>query len=119
MINIRYTKKETIAALVARKAGESQDVSATVAEILANVRQNGDTALQEYTQKFDQAAIVDFKVSQAEIDAALSEVSAEFLAILQQAKQNITAFHEKQVQQGFVMTEEQGIVMGQRVLPLE
>lgn len=119
MIEIRYTKKETFAELVQRKAGESQDVSAVVSEVLAEVQQKGDQALVDYTKKFDRANLTEFKVSPAEITAALQEITPDFLVILEQAKKNITAFHEKQVQRGFVTTSEEGTVMGQRVIPLE
>lgn len=119
MINIRTTKEETMEQLIKRQAGESQDVSVVVADVLKQVKARGDEALKEYTKKFDHADLTTFKVSAAEFDEALAEITPEFLAILEQAKQNITNFHEKQVQRGFVSTNEQGIVMGQRVLPLE
>lgn len=119
MIKIRTTKEESIESLVARQAGESQDVSATVSEILQEVRKKGDQALQYFTKKFDQAEITNFRVEDSEIETALQSTSADFLKILEEAKKNITAFHEKQLQRGFITTDEKGIVMGQRVIPLD
>lgn len=118
MITIRRTSEESIVALTSREA-ESQDVTEVVAEILADVKQNGDEAIRAYTKKFDGAKLVDLRVSEAEISSALQEITPEFLAVLEQAKQNIQQFHEKQVQRGFITTGEQGTVMGQRVIPLE
>lgn len=119
MIKIRTTKEESIESLVARQAGESQDVSATVSEILQEVRKKGDQALQYFTKKFDQAEITNFRVEDSEIETALQSTSADFLKILEEAKKNITVFHEKQLQRGFITTDEKGIVMGQRVIPLD
>ena len=119
MIKIRTTKEESIETLVARQAGESQDVSATVSEILQEVRKKGDQALQYFTKKFDQAEITNFRVEDSEIETALESTSANFLKILEEAKKNITVFHEKQLQRGFITTDEKGIVMGQRVIPLD
>jgi histidinol dehydrogenase len=119
MIKIRTTKEESIESLVARQAGESQDVSASVSEILQEVRKKGDQALQFFTKKFDQAEITNFRVEDSEIETALQSTSADFLKILEEAKKNITVFHEKQLQRGFITTDEKGIVMGQRVIPLD
>lgn len=119
MIKIRTTKEESIESLVARQAGESQDVSATVSEILQEVLKKGDQALQYFTKKFDQAEITNFRVEDSEIETALESTSANFLKILEEAKKNITVFHEKQLQRGFITTDEKGIVMGQRVIPLD
>lgn len=119
MIKIRTTKEESIESLVARQAGESQDVSASVSEILQEVRKKGDQALQYFTKKFDQAEITNFRVEDSEIETALQSTSADFLKILEEAKKNITVFHEKQLQRGFITTDEKGIVMGQRVIPLD
>ena len=118
MIDIRYTKQETQEALIARHLGESPDVSQTVSAILANVRQQGDAAIREYTQQFDQVTLTDFRVSEADIQQAVANVDSDFLDILKQAKQNIQQFHELQQQRGYVTTGD-GIVMGQRVISLE
>ncbi|WP_202622264.1 histidinol dehydrogenase [Candidatus Enterococcus willemsii] len=117
-MTIRKTSEESITALTSREV-ESQDVTEVVAEILADVKQNGDEAIRAYTKKFDGAKLAELHVSEAEISSAIQETTPEFLAVLEQAKQNIQQFHEKQVQRGFITTDEQGTVMGQRVIPLE
>lgn len=93
-------------------------VNATL-DIIQNVRTKGDSALLEYTKKFDKAELESLKVTQQEIDDSYAQVSDELKEVLQQAAQNIRAFHEKQVRQGFIMTERSGVVMGQRILPLQ
>ena len=95
------------------------DVEAVVAEILANVRENGDKALLEYNLKFDKARMDTLLVSQEEIEEAFASVEPRFLSILEQAAENIRAFHSKQVRNSFVIAEKPGIVLGQKVTPIE
>ena len=95
------------------------EVGGIVSEIIKNVRQNGDKALSEYIEKFDRVRLKDFKVSEEEIEAALNIVEPEFLAIIKEAEENIRAFHEKQVRQGFMMMGKTGVILGQRVVPIE
>ena len=95
------------------------DVSGTVAEIIARVRQNGDAALREYSEKFDRAKLQDLAVSEAEMQTALSAVDPKFIEILEKSAANIRAFHEKQKRTGFVINEDDGIVLGQKILPLQ
>ena len=95
------------------------DVSGTVAEIIARVRQNGDAALRDYSEKFDRAKLQDLAVSEAEMQAAFSAVDAKFIEILEKSAANIRAFHEKQKRTGFVINEDDGIVLGQKILPLQ
>lgn len=95
------------------------DVSGTVAEIIARVRQNGDTALREYSEKFDRAKLQDLAVSEAEMQTALGAVDPKFIEILEKSAANIRAFHEKQKRTGFVINDADGIVLGQKILPLQ
>ena len=95
------------------------EVGGIVSEIINNVKTNGDKALSEYLEKFDKVKLTDFKVSEEEITAALNKVEPEFLEILKEAESNIRAFHEKQVRQGFMMTAKNGVILGQRVVPIE
>ena len=95
------------------------EVGGIVSEIINNVKANGDKALSEYLEKFDKVKLTDFKVSEEEIAAALNKVELEFLEILKEAENNIRAFHEKQVRQGFMMTAKNGVILGQRVVPIE
>ncbi|MBQ6999894.1 MAG: histidinol dehydrogenase [Oscillospiraceae bacterium] len=95
------------------------NVEDIVAEIIANVRKLGDKALLEYNFKFDKAALTALQVTQEEIDEAFAAVDEKFLTILEQAAENIRAFHSRQVRNSFVIAEKPGIVLGQKVTPIE
>lgn len=90
-----------------------------VAEIIANVRDNGDKALFEYNEKFDHAVIDDLRVSDEEIQEALGKVTPEFIEILKTAANNIRKYHEKQVRGSYIISEDDGIVLGMKVTPIE
>ena len=102
--------------IFARGTAET-DVSDIVADILAEVRQKGDTALLAYAKQFDKADLQALEVSEAEIDAAFQKVEPAFIAVLQQAAENIRAFHRRQVRNSFVITGD-GIVTGQKITPI-
>ena len=95
------------------------NVEAVVADIIANVRAKGDEAVLEYNLKFDKARLDALQVSQEEIDEAFAAVEPQFLSILEQAAENIRAFHSKQVRSSFVIADKPGIVLGQKVTPIE
>lgn len=95
------------------------NVEAIVAEIIANVRAKGDAALFEYCEKFDKVRLDSLRVTEQEIDTAFAEVPADFLRILRTAAENIRRFHEKQKRNSFILNEQQGIVMGQKVTPVD
>ena len=95
------------------------NVEAVVEEIIANVRAGGDKAVLEYNLKFDKAELATLLVSDEEIGEAFAAVAPEFLSILEQAAENIRAFHSKQVRNSFVIADRPGIVLGQKVTPIE
>ncbi len=95
------------------------DVEAIVTEIIENVKANGDKALFEYCEKFDKAKLTALEVTQAEIDEAKAVVEPRFLEVLKTAARNIRKFHEKQVRNGFIINDENGIVTGQKVIPVD
>lgn len=95
------------------------DVTSTVAEIIENVKLNGDKALFEYCEKFDKCKLDSLIVSKDEIDNAVNSVEPEFLEILKKAADNIKAFHSKQKRDGFKIELENGCYMGQKILPIE
>lgn len=97
----------------------AMDVERIVADIIAAVRRDGDKALFFYNEKFDRAKLTALLVSRQEIDEAVALVEPEFLRILQRAAANITKFHEKQKHNSFIINDEEGIVMGQKVIPLD
>ena len=102
--------------IFARGTAET-DVSDIVADILAEVRQKGDAALLAYAKQFDKADLQALEVSEAEIDAAFQKVEPAFIAVLQQAAENIRAFHRRQVRNSFVITGD-GTVTGQKITPI-
>ena len=95
------------------------NVEDIVTDIIANVRRSGDKALLEYNLKFDKAELNSLQVTEEEIEAAFAAVEPKFLAILEQAAENIRAFHSRQVRNSFVIAEKPGIVLGQKVTPIE
>lgn len=95
------------------------NVETVVADIIANVRKNGDRAVLEYNLKFDKAVLKSLLVSQEEIDEAFASMEPRLLSILEQAAENIRAFHSKQVRNSFVIADRPGIVLGQKVTPIE
>lgn len=98
---------------------EKNTVGEIVADIIADVRKNGDAALKAYSEKFDGAKLDSLEVSAEEIDAAFAALEPEFVAIIEEAAENIREFHRHQVRTGFAITPRDGVVLGQRVIPLE
>ncbi len=101
------------------RSSAKRDVSATVSEIIKNVRENGDKAVKEYCLKFDGADLKDLAVSETEIKDAIAAVEPEFLKILKQAAANIRRFHRKQKRKGFAIKRKDGTVIGQKITPIE
>ena len=101
------------------RAQSAVNVEDIVAEIIANVRENGDKALFAYCEKFDKAKLSSLQVTQAEIDEAVAVVEPKFLDILRRAADNIRAFHSRQVRSSFILNEENGIVIGQKIIPVD
>ena len=101
------------------RVAPSVNVEAIVADIIADVRANGDRAVLDYNLKFDKARLETLLVSQKEIDEAFASVEPEFLTILEQAAENIRNFHSRQVRNSFVIADKPGIVLGQKVTPIE
>ena len=97
----------------------SVNVEAVVSAIIADVRARGDEALLEYTAKFDKATLTSLQVTPTEIDEALALVEPEFLRILREAAANIRAFHSAQKRTGFILNNTPGIVMGQKIIPVD
>ncbi|MEG1165162.1 MAG: histidinol dehydrogenase, partial [Oscillospiraceae bacterium] len=97
---------------------ELPDVSDTVADIIYDVRKNGDTALYKYCERFDGAKLQTLEVTQEERRAATDLVEPRFIEILNEAAENIRSFHAHQKQNSYIVSEKNGIVLGQRVMPL-
>ena len=95
------------------------DVAAIVSDIIADVKENGDTAVKAYCAKFDKAELTSLEVTPEEIQEAISQVEPEFLDILREAAENIRSFHSRQVRNSFVIADKPGIVLGQKITPIE
>jgi histidinol dehydrogenase len=95
------------------------NVEAIVTDIINNVKENGDAALFEYCKKFDKAELAALQVTEAEIEEAMTLVDDRFIEILKKAAANIRKFHEKQVRNSFIINDEDGIIMGQKVIPVD
>ena len=95
------------------------NVEGIVADIIRTVKEKGDEALFDYTEKFDGVRPGSLEVPKEEIEAAEGLVSPEFLGVLKEAAKNIRHFHEKQVRNGFIINDIPGVVMGQKVVPLD
>ena len=95
------------------------DVAGIVSDIIANVRARGDAALMEYAARFDGGAPESLEVSAEEYRQAMETVDPELIAIMRQAAENIRDFHKHQVRSSFVISEKNGIMLGQKVIPIE
>ena len=95
------------------------NVADAVSEIIKTVRAKGDEALFEYSRKFDRVELSSLEVTKDEIENALSLVEPEFIEILREAKENIYAFHSRQVRNSFLISEKEGVIIGQKVIPIE
>ncbi|MDE6784494.1 MAG: histidinol dehydrogenase [Ruminococcus sp.] len=99
-----------------RRAGETnKKVTETVSAIIEDVRENGDSAVKNYTLKFDGNLPEYYEVPREVINDALTEADPEFVSALLNAQENIADFHNRQKEQGFINPKENGVILGQRV----
>ena len=115
IMNVKDVSRDEIFARVV----PTVNVEKIVADIIDNVRKNGDSALFAYCEAFDKVRLTALEVTKEEIDEAFAAVEPEFIRILNDAAANIRAFHEKQVRNSFIMSGKKGVVMGQKVIPIE
>ena len=97
----------------------TSDVSSIVSDIIDHVRKNGDSALFEYNKKFDGAELNKLEVTESEKEEAFSSADPNFIEILKEAADNIRTFHEKQVRESFIINNKTGILIGQKIIPIE
>lgn len=110
---------EFLAKLGERSRNTNKDVTETVSKIINNVMMNGDKAVREYTVKFDGKAPDAFEVPKEELTALTANCDPEFIATLKKAADNIRNFHERQKQQSWLTTKDNGVIMGQRIRGLK
>ena len=95
------------------------NVEGIVTEIIENVKENGDKALLSYCEKFDKAKLSSLQVTEEEINEAVNAVDPTFLEILEKAAANIRRFHQKQVHNSFIINDQPGVVIGQKIIPID
>lgn len=116
---IRKTETKQLRAYLDSRSEEiNSDVLLKVNEIIHEVKENGDLALQKYTRQFDGVDLTSFRVSQADIEKAASSCRPEFVKAMEKAARNICDFHEKQKMNSYLFEKEDGVYMGERVIPL-
>ena len=104
---------------ILKREESASGVEECVRDIISDVRKNGDAALFKYAERFDKAKICKLEVSKEEIDEAMEMVEPEYIEILKEAAANITLYHEKQLNRGFEIRKENGVILGQKVLPVD
>ena len=118
MIRILDCEKVSAEEIFARK-NPTASVSDIVADIIATVKKDGDKALRFYAEKFDGAKLDALEVTEEEWACALEKADKKLIAILKEAAENIRVFHEKQVRKGFQIEKGNGVIVGQKITPIE
>ena len=115
------TKKNLLKDLLKRSPSSYGTYEQTVSEIVNNVKENGDKAVFEYTEKFDHFALNsgNIRVTEEEIKEAYKEIPEELIEVYRHSATNIRTFHEKQLRQSFIETRPDGSILGQRITPIE
>ncbi len=108
-----------IEALKERSVSGAKDVTDIVQDIIENVKLNGDKAVEEYTVKFDGKAPENIEISKEEINKLISQCDKDYIETLKKAAENIEDFHKRQIQQSWLTTKENGVILGQRIRGLE
>lgn len=116
---IKYSKDVDLERELARSQFSYDDVNETVESILKDVRARGDKALIEYTEKFDGVKLENLEVTEEEIQKAFDTIDKDLMEVIQYSHDNIKKFHEKQVRNDFLIRQENGVVLGQVVNPIE
>lgn len=110
---------EFIELLKSRAQNSDKNVIPIVSEIIENVRVNGDKAVEEYTIKFDGKAPLKTEITTNEIDSIISNCDKDYIDTIKKAAENIADFHKRQLQQSWLTTKSNGVIMGQRVRGLK
>ena len=108
-----------ISELKARCENNDRDVTDVVSKILADVKENGDKAVAAYTLKFDGSMLEKAEISAEDLEKYAAECDGEVFEALERASENIKAFHKRQLQQSWLTTKENGVILGQRIRGLK
>lgn len=114
------SKNDLLTSLLKRNPGQYTEYEGVVNDIITNIRENGDSALLDYTCRFDKwgATADTLRVTQEEIDEAYDQYDPELIRIMEKAAENITEYHKKQLQNSWISTDETGSILGQKVTPV-
>ena len=114
------TRKDILDRLLKRSPNNYSEYETVVADIITDVRTNGDQAVFACTKKFDKWDVTaeTIRVTAAEIEEAFAAIEEEFVMVMNRAAANIKAFHEKQLRNSWIDTRPDGSLLGQRILPL-
>ncbi len=114
------TRENILSGLLKRNPSQYSEYEGTVREILDKVRTEGDKAVFEYTLKFDKCELTpeNVRVTQAEIDEAFNSFDKDLIGVMERAAENIRRYHEKQKQNSWIDTKEEGIILGQKITPI-
>ncbi len=123
MKTVRLTedsKKDILDSLLKRSPNNYGQYESVVADIIANVRENGDKAVFDYTSQFDKWTCTTdtIRVTDAEIEKAYAEADAAFVAVMEKSAANIRDFHRRQMKNSWIDTRPDGSLLGQRILPI-
>lgn len=124
MRTVKLTKESIsniLEGMLKRSPNSYGEYEKTVTDILAKVKEQGDNALFEFTKKFDKFDLneTNIKVTEEEIKHAYDEVGEDLLNIIKKSKENIRSYHQRQIQNSWFDSKENGIILGQKVTPLE
>lgn len=115
------SKTNLLEELLQRSPGQYVEYEKTVAQIIATVKEGKNQALFDYTERFDHCRLTaeTVQVCEAEIRAAYEKVDKELIRVMKRAKENIRAYHEKQVRNSWFDAKEDGTILGQKITPLD
>lgn len=114
------TKDNLLEKLLKRSPNSYGQFEQTVNDIIAKVRERGDEALFEYTKEFDKCEINQqtIRVNRQEIEEAYEKVDSELIRVMKKSAENITRFHEKQLHNSWIVPEDNGTILGQKITPI-
>ena len=110
---------ETNTKQIFARVNPETDVTGIVKQIIAEVMKRGDAALFEYCERFDRAKLTALEVGQDELEKAMQLVEPRLIQVLQKAAENIRKFHQSQVRNSYIINDGNGVVMGQKVIPMD
>lgn len=113
------SKQQLIKSLRSRSLKADESVTKSVADIIEKVKNEGDKALCELTERFDLVKLDSFEVTESDLNECIEKAGKEFIDALKEAKENIEEYHKKQKANGYIITKNNGVYLGQRVIPLE